>query len=428
MNFELFIALHYLFARRKQAFIYLISIMSILGVAIGVASLVVVLGVYNGFTIDIRDKILGANAHIIITGNFNTPIVQPPVSTHVQNNIPTMSSNTLIILDKLKKNPVIIGATPFIYTECMISSPHGVKGLILRGIDPSSAQKVISILSHLTEGMLEHLIPKVKGAPEGIIIGNELAQRLSIVPGSRINLLSPTGQKTSSGFQPRIRSFTVTGIFHTGMFEYDTSLAFISLDAARELLGLPSDYISGIEINIHDVYQANYIANQLQKELGHNFSVRSWMDMNANLFAALKLEKIGMFIILAMVVLIGSFSIVTMLIMLVMEKTRDIAILISMGATSQMIRFIFILQGTIIGIVGTFLGYLLGITLAFLLQKYQFIKLPPGVYTLDHLPILLNWLDILTIGASAMLLCFFATLYPAYQAARLQPIEGLRYE
>lgn len=427
MKFELFIALHYLFARRKQAFIYLISLMSILGVAIGVAALVIVLGVYNGFTIDIRDKILGANAHIIITGNFNSPIAEPIRSTQ----LPTtsiLSPNALIVLNKLQQTSEIIGATPFIYAECMISSPHGVKGLILRGIEPSSAQNVISMLSHLTKGNLEDLIPKVLGAPDGIIIGNELAQRLNVTIGSRVNLLSPTGQKTSSGFQPHIRPLTVTGVFHTGMFEYDTSLAFTSLNAARELLGLPHDYITGIEVSIHDVYQANYITNQLQQELGHNFSVRSWMDMNANLFAALKLEKIGMFIILAMVILIGSFSIVTTLIMLVMEKTRDIAILISMGATSQMIRRIFILQGTIIGIVGTLLGYLLGITLALLLQKYQFIKLPPGVYTIDHLPVLLNWLDIFIIGTSAMLLCFFATLYPAHQAARLQPIEGLRYE
>lgn len=427
MKFEFFIALHYLFARRKQAFIYLISLMSILGVAIGVAALVIVLGVYNGFTIDIRDKILGANAHIIITGNFNSPITEPTSSTQLPNTS-ILSPNALIILNKLQQTSAIIGATPFIYAECMISSPHGVKGLILRGIDPSSAQNVISMLSHLTKGNLEDLIPKVLGTPDGIIIGNDLAQRLNVTIGSRVNLLSPTGQKTSSGFQPRIRPLIVTGIFHTGMFEYDTSLAFTSLNAARELLGLPHNYISGIEVSIHDVYQANYITNQLQQELGHNFSVRSWMDMNANLFAALKLEKIGMFIILAMVILIGSFSIVTTLIMLVMEKTRDIAILISMGATSQMIRRIFILQGTIIGIVGTLLGYVLGITLALLLQKYQFIKLPPGVYTIDHLPVLLNWLDIFIIGTSAMLLCFFATLYPAHQAARLQPIEGLRYE
>lgn len=429
MQFELFIALRYLFARRKQAFIYLISLMSILGVALGVAALVLVLGVYNGFTVDIRNKILGANAHIIITGHLNTPISQESMSerstSFTSNTISPLASDTL---KQLQQYPSIVGATPFIYSETMISSQGGVKGLILRGIDPISAPKVISMLTKLTEGDINNLMPYTDGAPAGIIIGNELAQRLGLKVGSRVNLLSPTGQKTTSGFQPRIRPFIVAGIFHTGMFEYDSSLGFTSLSAERNLLGLPETYISGIEVAIKDIYTADSITQQLQKKLGHSFHVRNWMDMNANLFAALKLEKIGMFIILAMVVLIGSFSIVTTLIMLVMEKTKDIAILLSMGATSSMIRSIFILQGTIIGIIGTCLGYILGITCALILQKYQFVKLPPGVYTIDHLPILLNWIDISIIGIATMSLCFFATLYPARQASRLQPVEGLRYE
>ena len=268
----------------------------------------------------------------------------------------------------------------------------------------------------------------LSGLVAGVLIGKELAQRLGLVVGSRVNLLSPSGQKTTAGFQPRIRPYKVAGIFQTGMFEYDSSLGFISLAAARDLLGLPSDQISGIEVTVKDVYKADTVAAALQKELGPLASVRTWMDMNANLFAALKLEKIGMFILLAMVVLIGSFSIVTTLVMLVMEKTHDIAILMSMGATKGMIRRIFMLQGTIIGVVGTLLGYVLGIGLALLLQRYQFIKLPPGVYTLDHLPILLNWVDIVVVGVSAMTLCFLATIYPARQAASLEPAEALRFE
>ena len=220
----------------------------------------------------------------------------------------------------------------------------------------------------------------------------------------------------------------MAGIFQTGMVEYDSSLGFISLAAGRDLLGLPPEQISGIEVTVKDVYKADKVAAELQEELGPLASVRTWMDMNANLFAALKLEKIGMFILLAMVVLIGSFSIVTTLVMLVMEKTHDIAILMSMGATKGMIRRIFMLQGTIIGVVGTLLGYVLGIGLALLLQRYQFIKLPPGVYTLDHLPILLDWVDIVVVGVSAMTLCFLATIYPARQASSLEPAEALRYE
>lgn len=413
MRFEFFVALRYLFARRKEAFIYIISTMSVLGVAIGVAALVIVLGVYNGFTTDIRDKILGANAHIIITGHLSGA------------GLP-MHSDLDAVLKRIDATPGVVGSTPFLYAEGMLSSPRGVKGVVFRGIDPHTAPQVLSILGNLTSGNVVDL--SADGALPGVLIGNELAQRLSLKIGDRVNLLSPAGQKTAAGFQPRIRPYKVAGIFQTGMFEYDSSLGFVSLPAARDLLGLPEGRISGVEVTVENVYKADDVAEALRTELGPQASVRTWMDMNANLFAALKLEKIGMFIVLAMVVLVGSFSIVTTLVMLVMEKTRDIAILMSMGATRGMIRRIFMLQGTIIGIVGTLLGYILGISIALLLQRYQFIKLPPGVYTLDHLPVLLNWLDIVIVGAAAMTLCFLATLYPARQASRLEPAEALRYE
>ena len=421
MRFELFVALRYLFARRKQAFIYIISAMSVLGVAIGVAALVVVLGVYNGFTTDIRDKILGANAHIIVSGPL-AALTAPPSDADFEKmrggEAPELSGMAAV-LRRINATPGVVGSTPFLSAEGMLSSPRGVKGVVLRGIDPKTAPDVLTRLDNLSSGSVADLNASVEGAPPGVLIGKELAQRLGLVVGSRVNLLSPSGQKTTAGFQPRIRPYRVAGIFQTGMFEYDSSLGFISLAAARDLLGLPSDQISGIEVTVKDVYKA---------DTGPLASVRTWMDMNANLFAALKLEKIGMFILLAMVVLIGSFSIVTTLVMLVMEKTHDIAILMSMGATKGMIRRIFMLQGTIIGVVGTLLGYVLGIGLALLLQRYQFIKLPPGVYTLDHLPILLNWVDIVVVGVSAMTLCFLATIYPARQASSLEPAEALRFE
>lgn len=425
MRFELFVALRYLFARRKQAFIYVISAMSVLGVAIGVAALVVVLGVYNGFTTDIRDKILGANAHIIVSG----PLAALAAPSSGPGATPQAGASGIgAVLRRIDATPGVVGSTPFLYAEGMLSSPRGVKGVVLRGIDPQTAPSVLSMLGDLTSGSVDKLTPSTEGAPPGVLVGNELAQRLGLAVGSRVNLLSPSGQKTTAGFQPRIRPFRVAGVFRTGMFEYDSSLGFVSLAAARDLLGLPADQISGIEVTVRDVYKADTVAAALQEELGPLAAVRTWMDMNANLFAALKLEKIGMFILLAMVVLIGSFSIVTTLVMLVMEKTHDIAILMSMGATKGMIRRIFMLQGTIIGVVGTLLGYVLGIGLALLLQRYQFIKLPPGVYTLDHLPILLEWGDIAIIGLSAMLLCFLATIYPARQASSLEPAEALRFE
>ena len=408
MSFELFVALRYLFSRRKQTFIYIISIMSILGVAIGVGALVVVLGVYNGLTTDMRDKILGANAHAI-----------------VMSYIPSAFENRSDLLDRVRSVKGVTGATPFIYTEVMLSAGGGVKGVVLRGIDPQTAPSVLSMLRQMRSGSAADL--EREGTP-GLIIGEELAKRLGLGMGSRVNLLSPSGQKTTSGYAPRVRPFEVVGIFKTGMFEYDSSLGFVTLGASRDVLGLPENYLSGVELTVDDVYKADKISTLVSTELGSPFYVRSWMEMNANLFAALKLEKIGMFILLAMVVLIGSFSIVTTLVMLVMEKTRDIAIIMSMGATSGMIRRIFMFQGTIIGVIGTLLGYALGLSLGWLLKRYQFIKLPENVYTLDHLPIIISLSDVLIIGASAMLLCFLATLYPARQASRLQPAEALRYE
>ena len=366
MRFEAFIALRYLAGRRKQAFIYLISLISVLGVSIGVAALVIVLGVYNGFTTDIREKILGANAHIILTGQaLSAPDLAAP-----QGDSANVSSGLATTLDRIEAVPGVVGATPFLYTEGMLSSPRGVKGVVLRGIDPSTAPNVLSILGTLSSGNVADLDPQSPGALPGVIVGRELALRLGLVPGSRVNLLSPAGQKTAAGFQPRIRPFRVAGVFQTGMYEYDSSLGFISLNAGRDLLALPEGRISGVEVTVKNVYEADKIADAIERELGSGIIARHWMEMNANLFAALKLERIGMFIVLAMVVLVGSFSIVTTLVMLVMEKTRDIAILKSMGATRSMIRRVFILQGVIIGAVGTLLGYALGIGIALLLQPY----------------------------------------------------------
>lgn len=409
MSFEFFVARRYLFSHRKQAFIYVISLMSIIGVALGVAALVVVLGVYNGLTTDMRDKILGANAHGIVLSY-----------------IPDAFGKNPGLRDEILRTPGVTGATPFIYTEVMLSSGDGVKGLMLRGVDPRTAPGVLSMLKAIKKGSINGL-ETGDGTP-GIIIGEELAKHIGLGMGSRVNLLSPSGEKTTAGFQPRIRPFEVAGIFKTGMYEYDSSLAFVTLDAARELLGLDPGFLSGIEITVDDVYRADEITKELTDNIGNPFYARSWMDMNANLFAALKLEKIGMFILLIMVVLIGSFSIVATLVMLVMEKTRDIAVMMSMGATRKMIRRIFMYQGTIIGFVGTMLGYALGLTVGYLLKRYQFIKLPENVYTLDHLPIIIMVPDVLIIGGAAMLLCFLSTLYPARQASRLKPADALRYE
>lgn len=409
MSFPLFVAKRYLLARRKQAFISVISLISVLGVALGVASLIVVLGVMNGFSEDLRSKILGVNAHVL-------------VSTIGQG-----LDDYRAVERKVAELPGVAGVTPFIYSEVMVSSTSGVKGVVLRGIDPAGADRVLTISRDMEAGSLADLA--VPDGPPRIIVGRELADRLSLRKDSLVNLLSPTGRQTAAGFTPKVSIFRVAGIFKTGIFEYDASLAYVTIPAAQELLGYKADLVTGLELKVRDVERAEVVAAAVKEGLGgFPLYVRHWKEMNANLFAALKLEKTAMAVILVMIVLVGSFSIITTLVMLVMEKTRDIAILRSMGASAAEIRNIFMYQGMIIGALGTGLGFALGLAVCWLLQKYQFIELPHGVYSLDRLPVLLHWLDLALIGVSAFALCFLATLYPARQAARLNPAEALRYE
>lgn len=407
MSFERFIALRYLLSRPRESFISVIALISVAGVALGVASLIIVIGVMSGFSANLRDRLLGINSHIIVTDLTGAMSAWEDVA------------------GRAASVDGVVGATPFIYSEVIISTPRGVKGVVLRGIDPETAPSAIDLPSIMTNGTLEAL--ETDSPIPGIIVGKQLAQRLGAYPGSRVNVLSPTGKRTAAGFAPKVKFFRVVGVFSTGMFEYDTSLAFTTLPAAAELTSLPEDLVTGIELRTDDIYNTGAIGDAVEEVLKEpTYSVRDWIDMNGNLFAALKLEKTGMFIVLAMIVLVGTFSIVTTLVMLVMEKTRDIALLMAMGATRRQIRRIFMIQGMIIGVAGTALGYALGIGTSLLLRKYQFIKLPKDVYALDHLPVLLQWSDLSIIGVVAVFMCFFSTVYPARRAARLRPADELR--
>ncbi len=409
MRFETFVALRYLFALRKQSFISVISLFAVLGVAIGVGALIIVIGVMNGFSHDLREKILGVNSHIIITS--------------LRGGIKDYRA----LADEAGKVKGVVGVTPFVYSEVMLSTRSGVKGVVLRGIDPGTSDTVLSLSKDMISGDVANL--EASGGDPGIIIGAELAKRLGLTQGSEVNLLSPSGRSGSAGFAPRVRRFVVAGVFRTGMFEYDSSLGYVTIPAARKLLGFKGDIVSGLEISVDDVYNVANITEELKQHVGSfTVYVRHWQEMNANLFAALELEKVAMFIILAMIVLVGSFSIVTTLVMLVIQKTKDIAVLMSIGANVASVRRIFMLQGTFIGVAGTAIGFLIGVPLSLLLKKYQFIKLPSNVYPVDYLPVRLEAFDLISIGVAALLLCFLATIYPARRAAVLSPSEALRYE
>jgi lipoprotein-releasing system permease protein len=413
MNFELFVSLRYLLAKRRQTFISLITIISVAGVAVGVTALIVVLAVMNGFQEDLRNRILGVTSHIV-AGSFGGT-----------------TSDYRELIPRLEEVPGVVAATPFIYTQVMISSSRGVSGAIMRGIEPLSASRVIRIQENMIRGNLADLItpPEEEGktTQPGVILGMELANNLGIRQGEWITVVSPTGRLTPMGQIPKSKLFQVVGILQSGMYEYDNTLAYVDLAVAQQFLAV-GDTVTGIEVRLKDIYRAPEVAEAIRNKLGGGFWVRDWMQMNRSLFSALKLEKVVMFVILTLIVLVAAFNIVSSLIMLVMEKNRDIAILKAMGATTASIRKIFVMEGLMIGVTGTGLGLLGGFSLCALLKRYKFIELPRDIYHISTLPVKMETMDVLAIAVSAILISLVATLYPSRQAAKLDPSEALRYE
>jgi lipoprotein-releasing system permease protein len=307
----------------------------------------------------------------------------------------------------------------------MFSGPSNISGGVIRGLDLPTIEQGGPPAVQLREGSFQSLKENSGDLPE-VAIGNELAKNIGATVGTRIKIISPLGTLTPMGRIPRIKNFQVGAIFHSGMFEFDNTLVYASIPRVQDYLGM-DDQVTGIDVQVKDIYAADKIAAAIAAKLGPEYQTRDWMRMNRSLFAALKLEKIAMFIILTLIVLVAAFNITSTLIMMVMEKTKDIAILKSMGATRRSIMQIFMLEGLIIGVIGTAIGLGLGFLLAGILQKYEFIKLPSDVYYISTLPVKIESLDVALIAGATILISFLATLYPSWQASRLEPVEAIRF-
>ena len=428
MGFTWQVALSHLRSRRSEAGINVITMVSILGVTIGVTALIMVLAVMEGFEIDLRDKILGSNAHLVVLnyeGNFD------------------LGDDTLSRIEGING---IDAAAPFVYSEMMIRSTQGAAGVVFKGIDPEYTPKVTNLVESLEIGpegpvstkeeqsLLLGGLSKPEATEEeespkpGIFIGKELAQELYVTAGDVVHIINPVGGGVGiMGVPtPDVRSFRVAGIFHTGMYEYDTKWTYVLIEEAQKFLKLDNK-INGIEVQVHDIDAAPDLALAVQTELEYPFFLRHWMELNSKLFAALKMEKIVMGLILSLIVMVASLNIVGTLILVVLTRGREISILRAMGASSKQILHVFMLEGVIIGFVGTIVGTLLGLTGCYFLDQYQF-PLDTDVYYMDTLPVVVESQTVLTVVCTAIAISFLATIYPALVASKMDPVEGLRYE
>jgi lipoprotein-releasing system permease protein len=405
--FELHIAWRYLLAKRKQAFISLISLISMLGVAVGVTALVIALALMTGLQGELRDRILGSSAHVYVWKQGGIADYHAEVA-------------------KLRQVPGVTGAAPAILGKALLRTGRADAFITFKGIDPALEGSVTDLARSVEQGALKGLVRTADGAAPGILIGTDLSRQIGAALGDDVTLTTPEGTLSPMGLIPRSRRFKVVGIFKLGLYEFDSSYGFVSLDTASAMLGKTQPDL--LELRVADIYRAPAVADRVTADLGDQYLTQDWADMNRSLFSALSLEKMAISITIGLIVMVAALNIIASLVLLVMEKSRDIAILKTMGASARSIMTIFMLQGLIIGLVGTTAGATLGYTLAYFLDRYRLIRIPTDVYQVSHVPFtVLPW-DFAVVIASAIVICFVATLYPSRQAARLDPVQALRFE
>ena len=406
MSFELFVALRYLLARRKQAFISLISLISVLGVAVGVKALLIALALMTGLQAELRDRIIGSAAHVYVwkVGGMAEPDAE---------------------IKKLLEVPRVQGAAPAVLGKAIITSEKAEGFIDVKGIDPAREKNVTQLQSSIRKGSADALNRGPDDLP-GVLIGVDLAEMLHVDVGDRVQIISPQGTVTPFGPMLRRPSFEVVGIFSLGLFQFDSEYGFIQLDVAQRMFGAELPLF--VELRVDDMFRARDVVQSIEERFGPEYAAQEWSDQNKSLFSALWLEKMAISITIGLIVMVAALNIVASLILLVMEKSRDIAILKTMGSSAGSIRRIFMLQGLIIGVAGTTAGAVAGYLLIWLLDRYKLISVPVDVYQISYVPFTLQPFDFLVVVGSAVLICFVATIYPSRQAARLDPAQALRYQ